>query len=42
MTNQKAKPTISRRNFLGTTATAAAAISISPLAFSCSAGDSGS
>lgn len=42
MKNQKSKTVISRRNFLGTTATATAAISLSPLAFSCSSADSGS
>jgi sugar phosphate isomerase/epimerase len=39
---RKNSQTISRRNFLGTTATTVAAISFSPLAFSCSGGDSGS
>ena len=38
MKNLKSKNTISRRNFLGTTAVAAAAISFSPFAFSCSGG----
>ncbi len=41
MKNHKSKNSISRRNFLGTTAIAATALSIAPFAYSC-AGDSGS
>lgn len=43
MKNQKnSNNEISRRKFLGTTATAAAALSFTPLAFSCAGADSGS
>ena len=42
MQNQKLKNSISRRSFLGTTAAAAAALSFTPLAFSCAGADSGS
>ena len=41
MKNQDQKKSISRRNFLGTTAIAATALSFAPFAFSCT-GDSGS
>ncbi len=41
MKNHKSKNSISRRNFLGTTAIAATALSFAPFAFSCT-GDSGS
>lgn len=42
MKNKKLNSTFSRRGFIGTTATAAAALSFTPLAFSCTGTDSGS
>ncbi len=39
---KKSKKTISRRNFIGTTATAASAIAVLPMAFSCAGSSKGS